>query len=487
MKKIKNIRDFHALLEQRGQLVRIGEEVSRDLEITEIVDRTVKAGGPALLFENVAGYQTPLLINIFGTEERMAWALGGESLAEIAAKVEETAKMAPPGNWQERFRALGRLASLSRILPRQVRKAACQDVVLTGDEVDLNLMPAQLCWPEDGGRYITQTQVFTRDPRTGTRNVGMYRVQIFDGQTCGMHWQMHKVGAQHYREAEARGERIEVAVALGGHPAMIYAASAPLPEGVDEVMLAGFLADQPIEMTRAVSVDLEVPAEAEFVIEGYVRPGEKRLEGPFGDHTGYYSLADDYPVMHVTAITHRKQPIYPSIVVGPPVQEDGPMGLATERIFLPLVKLQLPEIVDMHLPVEGVFHNVAIVSIAKRYPGHARKIMSSLWGTGQLMFTKVVIVVDDDVDVQNPAEVFWRVTANIDPRRDTVFADGVMDVLDHATDKLGLGGKMGIDATRKWPEEGFEREWPEVLTMDPQVRARVDEIWDRLGIPLEND
>jgi len=315
--------------------------------------------------------------------------------------------------------------------------------------------------------------------------VGMYRVQIFDENTCGMHWQMHKVGAQHHREAEARGERVEVAIALGGHPAMIYAATAPLPEGVDEVLLAGFLAGDPIEMVQGVTVDLEVPAEAEYVIEGYVEPGERRLEGPFGDHTGYYSLADDYPVMHVSAITHRRDPIYPSIVVGPPIQEDGPMGKATERLFLPLLKLQFPELVDMHLPVEGVFHNVAIISIRKRYPGHARKMMSSLWGTGQMAFTKIVIVVDEDVDVQNNAEVFWRVTANIDPKRDTVFADGITDVLDHASDRMGLSGKMGIDATRKWPEEGFTREWPEVLEMSPEVKARVDEIWSSLGIPLE--
>ncbi|MDP6668542.1 MAG: menaquinone biosynthesis decarboxylase [Candidatus Krumholzibacteria bacterium] len=485
MFKYQNLRDYMDFLESRGELIRIRESVSRDLEITEICDRTVKAGGPALLFENVEGFETPLLINLFGTEDRMAWALGSGTLEEVAERVGEAAKMAPPGDWRERFRALGKLASIARVLPKTVKKAPCQDAILLGEDADLDLLPAQLCWPDDGGRYITQTQIFTKDPDTGIRNVGMYRVQIFDSHSCGMHWQMHKVGAQHHREAESRGERVEVAVVLGGHPAMIYAASAPLPEGVDEVMLAGFLADRPIEMVKAKTVDLEVPAEAEYVIEGYVEPGERRLEGPFGDHTGYYSLADDYPVLHVTAITHRKDPVYPSIVVGPPIQEDGPMGLATERIFLPLVKLQFPEIVDMHLPVEGVFHNVAIVSIRKRYPGHARKIMSSLWGTGQLMFTKVVIVVDEDVNVQNPAEVFWRVTANIDPKRDTVFAEGIMDVLDHATDKMGFGGKMGIDATRKWPEEGFEREWPDVLEMSPEVKARVDEIWDRLGISLE--
>jgi len=485
MTTFKNLRDFIDFLESRGELVRVREPVDRDLEITEIVDRTVKAGGPALLFENVKGFQTPLAINLFGTDRRMAWALGAESLDEAAERMAEAVEMSPPGDWREKLRMLPKIASLGRILPRKVSRGACQEVVLTGEDIDLDILPAQLCWPGDGGRYITQTQVFSRDPATGARNVGMYRVQIFDRATCGMHWQMHKVGAQHHREAEARGERVEVAIALGGHPAMIYASTAPLPEGVDEVLLGGFLAGAPIEMVEGVTVNLEVPAEAEYVIEGYVEPGERRMEGPFGDHTGYYSLADMYPVMHVTAITHRRRPIYPSIVVGPPIQEDGPMGRATERLFLPLLKLQFPELVDMHLPVEGVFHNVAILSIRKRYPGHARKMMSSLWGTGQLAFTKIVIVVDEDVDVQNSAEVFWRVTANIDPKRDAVFAEGISDVLDHAPDRMGLSGKMGIDATRKWPEEGYPREWPEVLKMSPEVKVRVDEIWDRLGIGLE--
>ena len=484
MKAVKNLRDFIALIEERGELVRITEAVSRDLEITEIADRTVKAGGPALLFENVAGYRTPLLINLFGTDARMAWALGSESLEEAAGRIDDVIKTAPPGNLAEKLKMLPKLAGLAKILPRTVNKAPCQDVVLTGDDINLDLIPAQLCWPDDGGHYLTQTQVFTKDPATGVRNVGMYRVQIFDRRTCGMHWQVHKVGAQHHREAEERAERIPVAIALGGHPAMIYSASAPLPEGIDECVLAGFLAGAPIELAKARSQDIEVPAEAEYVIEGYVEPGERRLEGPFGDHTGYYSLAEQYPVLHVTAITHRADPIYPSIVVGPPVQEDGPMGKATERLFLPLLRTQFPEIVDMHLPVEGVFHNIAIISIKKRYAGHARKMMQAIWGTGQLMFTKIVIVVDEDVDVQNLPEVVWRVTANIDPKRDAVFADGITDVLDHASDLIGLSGKLGFDATRKWPEEGFTREWPEVLVMDEAVKRRVDEIWPKLGIDL---
>jgi len=484
MDKITDLRDFIALLEQRGELIRITEPVSRDLEITEIVDRTVKAGGPALLFTNVTGYRTPLAINLLGTERRMAWALGAESLEEVADRVEALIRTAPPADWKEKLRLLPKLAGLTKALPKTVSRAPCQEVVLAGDDINLDVMPAQLCWPGDGGRYITQTQVFTRDPATGERNVGMYRVQIFDRDTCGMHWQTHKVGAQHHRSAEERGARIEAAIALGGHPAMIYSASAPLPEGLDECLLAGFLAGRPIELVQAKTVDLLVPAEAEYVIEGYLDPGERRLEGPFGDHTGYYSLAEDYPVLHVTAITHRRDPVYPSIVVGPPLQEDGPMGKATERIFLPLIRAQFPEIVDMHLPVEGVFHNLALVAIKKRYPGHARKIMQAIWGTGQLMFSKVVIVVDDDVDVQNLAEVVWRVTANIDPKRDAVFADGITDVLDHDSDRIGLSGKMGIDATRKWPEEGFPREWPEVLRMDESVRSQVDEMWPRLGIHL---
>ena len=479
---MKNLRDFIALLEERGELVRIKEQVSRDLEITEITERVVRAGGPALLFENVLGYGTPLAINLLGTERRMAWSLGCESLAEAEARMEEVIRIAPPGDWVEKLKLLPKIASLAKCLPKTVRSGACQDVLLTGDDINLDLIPAQLCWPDDGGHYLTQTQVFTKDPVTGARNVGMYRVQIFDRNTCGMHWQMHKVGAQHHREAESRGERVEVAVVLGGHPAMIYSASAPLPEGVDECMLAGFLAGHGIEMVQAKTIDMLVPAEAEYVIEGYVEPGERRMEGPFGDHTGYYSLAEMYPVLHVTAITHRRNPIYPSIIVGPPPQEDGPMGKATERLFLPLLKMQFPELVDMHLPVEGVFHNIAIISIRKRYPGHARKMMQAIWGTGQLMFTKIVIVVDDDVNVQNLAEVVWRVTANIDPKRDAVFADGITDVLDHASDRIGVSGKLGIDATRKWKEEGFDREWPEVLTMTPDVKRRVDQIWDRLGI-----
>ncbi|MCB9516529.1 MAG: menaquinone biosynthesis decarboxylase [Candidatus Latescibacteria bacterium] len=487
MPEFKNLRDYIAFLESKGELLRIGEPVSRDLEITEIALRTVRAGGPALLFERVEGFDTPLVINLFGTDQRMAWALGGETLAEAAARIEAMVHLAPPGSIRDKLAMLPTLAGMARILPKTVGRGASQERVFTGDDVNLENIPAQLCWPGDGGHYLTQTQIFTKDPATGARNVGMYRVQIFDRNTCGMHWQMHKVGAQHHREAEARGERVPVAVVFGGHPAMIYAASAPLPEGIDECLLAGFLARRPIELVKAKTVDLLVPAEAEFVIEGYVEPGERRLEGPFGDHTGYYSLAEMYPVLHVTAVTQRADAIYPSIVVGPPPQEDGPMGKATERLFLPLIKTQFPEIVDMHLPVEGVFHNIALISIRKRYPGHARKMMQAIWGTGQLAFSKIVIVVDEDVDVQNLPEVVWRVTANIDPKRDAVFADGITDVLDHAADVIGLGGKLGLDATRKWPEEGFAREWPEVLSMDEATRARVDALWPKLGIRLPGE
>jgi len=481
---MKNLRDFLALLETRGELARVREPVSRDLEITEIVDRTVKAGGPALLFENVTDCTIPLAINLFGTESRMAAALGVAALDDLGARVEALLASAPAGDWRSRLRALPRLAELNRALPRTVSRAPCQEVVLRGDEADLGILPAQLCWPADGGRYLTATQVVTRSPETGARNTGMYRVQIFDARTCAMHWQMHKGGAAHLREAEARGEELPVAVALGGHPALAYAASAPLPEGLDEALLAGYLAGRPVELVKGATVDLLVPAEAEIVVEGVVRPGERRREGPFGDHTGYYSLADDYPVMHVTAVTHRRDPIYPSIVVGPPPMEDAPMGKATERLFLPLIRLQLPEVLDIHLPVEGGFHNIALVRIRKGYPGHARKVMQAIWGLGQLMFSKVVVVVDEDVDVQDLRETVWRVAANIDPGRDLVFAEGIADVLEHASDRLGLGGKLGIDATRKWPEEGFPREWPEVLAMDPDVKARVDAIWDRLGITL---
>jgi 4-hydroxy-3-polyprenylbenzoate decarboxylase len=338
------------------------------------------------------------------------------------------------------------------------------------------------CWPGDGGRFITLPLVVTKHPVTGSRNVGMYRMQVFDAAATGMHWHVHKGGAQHYRVAEEMGQKLEVAVALGPDPPVTYAATAPLPDDVDEFMFAGFLRKRPVELVKCKTVDLEVPANAQIVLEGHVLPGERRREGPFGDHTGFYSEADEYPVFHITCVTRRRDPIYPSTIVGIPPMEDAYLAKATERIFLPLLQRQLPEIVDISLPVEGVFHNLAIVSIEKRYPGHARKVMHALWGLGQMMFTKVMVVVDAEVNVQDPKEVVWVVGNNIDPRRDVVFADGPADVLDHATPIPCFGSKMGIDATRKRPEEGFARPWPEPIRMSQEVKARVDALWQELGL-----
>jgi 4-hydroxy-3-polyprenylbenzoate decarboxylase len=474
------------VLEQAGELKRITRPVSAELEITEIADRVVKAGGPALLFENVAGSRFPLAIGAFATRRRMSMALGVNDLDETAAEIEALTKL--PGNMPAGL--LGKamlLPGLARIgqntAPRQIhRAAACQEVVLTGDQIRLFDLPILKCWPLDGGRFITLPLVFTRDPETGKRNVGMYRVQVYDDTTCGMHWQRHKVGSRHYAISEAQGKDIPVAVVLGGDPALTYAATAPLPDEIDELAFAGFLRKKSVDLVRCKTQDLDVPADAEFVIEGYVPAGERRTEGPFGDHTGYYTLEDDYPVFRVTAITHRANPVYPATIVGRPPMEDGWLGKATERLFLPLVRLFVPEVLDYNLPVEGVFHNLCIVKIKKRYPGHAQKVMHALWGLGQMMFTKIIVVVDDWVDVQNLQEVLWVTANNIDPERDTTFVKGPVDVLDHASRAMGFGSKMGIDATKKLPEEGFDRPWPPVIAMTPDVCARVDAYWKELGL-----
>jgi len=364
-----------------------------------------------------------------------------------------------------------------------VQKARCQEVVFKEDEVDLTHLPVLHCWPQDGGPFITLPVIFTKHPETGIRNVGMYRMQVFDQKTTGMHWHTHKGGAHHYRIAERMGKRLEVAVAIGPDPAMTYAATAPLPDDVDEVVFAGFLREAPVELVKCKTVDLEVPASSQIVLEGYVEPGERRIEGPFGDHTGYYSLADEYPVFHVTCMTMRKDAIYPSTIVGQPPQEDCYMAKATERLFLPLIKKTLPEIVDMNLPLEGVFHNLAFISIDKRYPGHARKVMHALWGLGQMMFCKIICIFDKEVDVQDLSQVLWRLGNNIDPRRDIVFSDGPVDALDHASPLPHYGSKMGIDCTRKWPSEGFTRDWPDVIEMSPEVKEKIDKLWPRLNIP----
>ncbi|MBI3947896.1 MAG: menaquinone biosynthesis decarboxylase [Armatimonadetes bacterium] len=477
----RDLKVFMDLLRRRGELKEIAIEVDPHLEIAEITDRVVKRGGPALLFTRVKGHRWPVLINTFGTMKRMALALGAESLDALAEEVAELLEPKIPADLIGKLKLLPKLKVFADMSPRTVDRGACQEVAIT-DSPSLDLLPIIQCWPMDGGPYITLPLVITKHPERGTRNIGMYRLQKFDSRTLGMHWQRHKGGAQHYRVAEALGRRLEVAIALGPDPAVTYCATAPLPDEVDELMLAGFLRRAPVELVKCRTIDLEVPANSQIVLEGYVAPGERRREGPFGDHTGFYSLADDYPVFHLTAITHQRDPIYPTIIVGVPPMEDGPMGKATERLFLPLIKKSVPEIVDMNLPVEGVFHNLAIVSIEKRYPGHARKVMHAIWGLGQLMFTKIVVVVDKECNVHDLGEVIWRVGAALDPKRDVVISEGPTDVLDHAAQMPDWGGKLGIDATRKWPEEGHTREWPPVVAMSPEVKARVDAIWKELGL-----
>ncbi len=476
-----NLAEFVQILERAGELKRISHPVNAELEITEIADRVMKAAGPALLFENVVGKTIPLLINAFGSTKRMALALGVNDIEEIAAAISKLIQTRPPKNFKDKLGLLGELVKLAGIPPRIVKEAACQDVVIR--DPDLNLLPVLTCWPGDAGPFITLPMVFSKDPGKGTRNVGLYRMQVFDRRTTGMHWHLHKVGARHFQQQKENKGKLELAVCLGGDPAMIYAATAPLPPQIDEILFTGFLRKKGLDLVKGVTVDVEVPANSDIVIEGYVDPAEPlRREGPFGDHTGFYSLADDYPVFHVTCITHRKNPIYPTTIVGRPPMEDAYLGKATERLFLPLLRVTLPEIVDMNLPVHGVFHNLAIISIKKEYPAHARKVMHALWGLGQMMFTKTLIVVDHDVNVHDLAEVTWVVGNHIEPKRDVIFSDGPVDVLDHAAPMLGYGSKLGIDATRKWRSEGFEREWPGAIIMDEKTKNYIDSIWDKLGI-----
>ena len=480
-----DLREFVAFLEDRGELSRITTSVSSELEITEIADRTVKSGGPALLFENVEGYKSPVLLNIFGTHQRVAWALGVEHLDELTQRVRKLLGLlqGPPTGLADKLRTLKDIVGVARTQPTMVRRAPCQEIVLSGEEADLNMLPALKCWPMDAGRYITFPLVITRDPETGRRNVGTYRMQIYDAQTSGMHWQTHKGGAHHYRLGEERkNERLEVAAALGGDPTTMWTGSLPLPPDMDEIAVAGLIRERPVEMVTCKTVDLEVPAHAEFVLEGYVTPGELRAEGPFGDHTGYYSLAEEYPVFHLTAITHRRDAIYPTIIVGRPPTEDYFMGKAAERLLLPALQLNLPEVVDMNMPAEGVFHNLLIVSMKKEYPGHPRKVMYALWGLGLLMLAKTIIVVDHFVNVQDLSEVTWRVTNNIDPARDVMFIDGPIDDLDHATPVPRYGSKMGIDATAKGAMDGRAREWPPDILMSEDIKRLVDAKWDKYGI-----
>ncbi|MGB6192726.1 MAG: UbiD family decarboxylase [Terracidiphilus sp.] len=542
-----DLRDWIRTLEKHGELKRIREEVSPELEITEITDRVSKIGatgranahgkaapaqyapgGPALLFENVKGHPGhKVLINQFGSERRMALALGVERVDEIAGRIVGLMNIKAPEGFFDKLKMLPQLGALTSAFPRTVaaKDAPCKEVILR-DNFDLNAFPILKCWPHDGGRFITLPCVHTRDPRNVRRNIGMYRMQVYDGKTTGMHWQRQKVAAEHYREAlrnaasaeaentkaarvaimaesaggavsipdgptgglpqvalgKLKGSRLEVAVAIGTDPATTFSAIVPAPPEVEEFMIAGFLRGKPVEIIKCETVDIEVPAHAEIVLEGYVELGELRSEGPFGDHTGFYTMTDEYPVFHLTCITHRKDPIYAATIVGKPPMEDAWMGKAVARIFLPAMKMTIPELVDIHLPVEAVFHNLMIVSIRKSYPGQARKVMNAIWSLGQAMFTKCIIVVDEDCDVQNISDVVLRVTNNIDPERDIQFTLGPIDSLDHASRLPNYGSKMGIDATRKWKAEGFERPWPAMIEMDRATREKIDAIWEKLGL-----
>ena len=479
----RDLREFIGELDRRGLLRRIAAPVSRDLEITQITDRVTKAGGPALLFENVTGCSMPVLINAFGTLERMTLALGVDDLAEQAKRIEELINPDIPEGFIEKLKKLPMLARLAGYAPSIVKRGVCQEVVVEGEAVDLNALPVLTCWPGDAGRFITFPLVFTKHPQTGQRNIGLYRMQVFDRNTTGMHWQVHHDGAAHFDAYRRLGRRMPLAVAIGPDPVLSYAASAPLPPGMDEAFFAGFLRGKGVELVPCRTIEMEVPATAEIVLEGYVDPAEPyRTEGAFGDHTGFYSLPDDYPAFHVTAVTHRADPIYQTIIVGAPPQEDTFLGKATERMFLPLVRMFIPEIVDYCLPQFGVFHNCVFVSIRKRYPLAARKVMHAIWGLGQMMFSKLVVVVDEEVDVHDTDAVMFRVGANVDARRDVVIVDGPVDVLDHAAPCVGAGSKMGIDATRKMPGEGVVRPWPELIEMSDAVKQQVAHRWAELGL-----
>src|SRR5215203_2304984 len=478
-----DLREWIRLLEDEGELVRVAAEVDPDLEVTEIVDRTVKGGGPALLFEHPRGSSHPLLINQFGTERRMCMAFGVDRLDDVAGKLEDVLEMQPPQGLVDKVRGLKKLKSIADSLPKTVSRGPSQEVVLTGDDVDLGLLPIQRCWPGDPAPFITLPAVITHEPRTGTRNVGMYRLQKVDRCTTYMHWQIHKDGRADYLLADGR---LEVAVALGLDPITAYSASAPLPKHIDELMLAGFLRGEPVELVRGKTVAIDVPANAEIVLEGYIERDDLGVEGPFGDHTGYYTAAEPFPVFHVTGVTMRRDAIYPSIVVGKPPQEDAWLGKATERILLPAIRMSVPEIVDYDLPVAGAFHNCCIVSIRKSFPGQAQKVMHAIWGLGLLSLTKAVVVVDEWVDVHDYEEVFFRVGANVDPMRDVMLSEGPLDHLDHAPTRQFVGGKIGIDATHKGPEEGT-REWPDEIEMSEEIRGLVDQRWGEYGIGVDSE
>ena len=479
----RDLHDFVKDLKKSGELAVIKEELSPILEITEVTDRVCKmpGGGKALFFENPKGYNIPVITNLYGSESRIKKALGYENLEDIGWKLYRILRPEVPKTFLDKLKKLPELKKLNDAIPKLVKKGKVQEVVIR--EPNLEELPILKCWPKDGGRYITFGQVITQDPESGIRNVGLYRLQVLDKDKLAVHWQIHKDGNHHYWKAKRLGKRLEVAIAIGGEPPLPYVASAPLPPEVDEYLFAGIIMEKPVELVKGITVDLEYPANAEIVIEGYVDPEEPLVdEGPFGDHTGFYTPVDKYPMMHVTAIVMRKDPYYLTTIVGRPPQEDKYLGWATERIFLPLIKFNLPEVVDYHLPAEGCFHNFCFVSIKKRYPGHAFKVAYALLGLGLMSLEKHIVVFDEWINVQDIGEVLWAWGNNVDPQRDVLILKGPIDVLDHATNEVGFGGKMIIDATTKWREEGYTREWPEVIDMSPEVKKRIDEIWDRLGI-----
>jgi 4-hydroxy-3-polyprenylbenzoate decarboxylase len=489
---IKDLREFMALLENKGQLKRISAEVDPELEIGEVTDRVSKALGPGLVFERPKGSDIPVAINLFGTYERMAWALGVDAetgtwrdLDAVGKRLMELLPLDAPASVWDKLGIAKNLAGLAGVGKKEVKasKAPVQEVVLRGDEVDLTKLPVLKTWPDDGGPFVTLPLVVTSDPHNGRLNLGMYRLQVFDAKTTGMHWHVHHDGAKNFREWQAAGfERMPVSVALGGDPVTIYSATAPVPPIIDEYLFSGIIRGESVEVVKCVTNDLLVPAHAEIVLEGYVEAGETRWEGPFGDHTGYYSLADYYPVFHVEAITRRRDAIYPATIVGRPPMEDCYLGKATERLFLPVIKALMPEVVDYDLPLEGVFHNCAIFQIKKEFPGHAQRVMDFAWSMGQMMFTKFVVVVDADVDCHDYSQVAWRCFNNVDPDRSVMITKGPLDQLDHSSPYERFGYKMGIDATKPLPEEGHPREWPEALVMSPEVKARIDALWPELGL-----
>lgn len=475
----KNLQDFINVLKEKDLLHEIEAEVDSNLEITEITDRVSKKYGKALLFKKVKNSPYPVLINSLGTYERMNLGLEVENLDKIAEDIMDFMDVASYATLMNKIKSVPKLARLARVFPKKIKNAICQEVI---EEPDLDKMPILKCWPQDGGKYITLPLVITKDPETNQQNMGMYRLQVYDNKTTGMHWHLHKDGREIYDKYRKMGKKMPVSVAIGCDPAIIYSATAPLPKIIDEMIFAGFLRKSPVELVKCITNDIYVPANAEFILEGYVDLDEMRLEGPFGDHTGYYSLADMYPVFHIEKITRRKNPVYPTTIVGKPPMEDCYIGKATERIFLPLLKIQCPEIIDMNFPLEGVFHNCVIVSIKKSYPKHAHKVINALWGMGQMMYTKMIIVVDENVNPHDISTVAWKVFNNIDAKRDLVISEGPLDALDHASNTPYYGHRLGIDATKKWKSEGHTRPWPDDIEMTEEIKQLVDSRWNEYGI-----